>query len=59
LARYGVKTSSAVVRGVEALRQRGLLSIRDPARIADPFFEAWVRTRTVAPGTRSDREPQG
>ena len=59
LARYGVKTSSAVVRGVEALRQRGLLSIRDPARIADPFFEAWVRTRTAAPGTPRDREPQG
>jgi len=49
LAHYGVKGSSTVVRAIKALRDRTLFAAQDPTRIADPYFAAWVRSRTTPP----------
>lgn len=50
LDRYGVNSSSTVVKAVKVLRGRALLMALDPPRIADPFFSAWISQRTVPPG---------
>ncbi len=49
LGRYGVKGSSTVVRAIQALRNQTLLAARNPPRIADPYFAAWLRDRTTPP----------
>jgi len=40
---------STVVRAIQALRDQTLLAAQNPTRIADPYFAAWVRTRTTPP----------
>lgn len=49
LDRYGVNGSSTVVRAIKTLRDQTLLAALDPTRIADPYFAAWIRTRTTPP----------
>lgn len=49
LARYGVVTSSTVIRAVQALRTRSLLTAKDPAAIADPYLAEWVGASTLPP----------
>lgn len=49
LERYGVGTSSTVVRAMNALRADGVLSESSPARIMDTFFRHWVLTETLPP----------
>lgn len=55
LDRYGLKSSSTVVRATQALRGQALLTAADPARISDPLFAEWVRTRTAPPPPTSPR----
>jgi len=58
LDRYGLKSSSTVVRAVQALRGQALLTAADPARIADPLFAEWIRARTAPPPPISPRDRQ-
>ncbi|MDP2954872.1 MAG: ATP-binding protein [Longimicrobiales bacterium] len=54
LDRYGVKSSSTVVRATQAMRDQALLTAKDPTLIGDPFFAAWIRTRTAPPPAAHD-----
>jgi hypothetical protein len=40
-----------VVKAIEVLRRKAILSALDPPRIADPFFAAWIEAQTTTPGS--------
>lgn len=46
---YGLASSAAFVRALDALRAQGLVTIHEPVALGDPFFAAWIRERTFPP----------